>query len=197
MNNLPVEMEDFFGEARMRDVMVDLETMSVSPHAAIVSFGAVSFDMSRLVCGERFYTTINLESCVKFGRTIDAGTVKWWLKQSQDARNDILGGRQHTLDDALRAFESWLDEHTLARNMRCIWGNGADFDCVILRESFKACGMNEPWLFKNNRCFRTLKSLWPNIEPPAAVGTHHNALDDAQYQVDHLFKIRAMLRSKS
>lgn len=61
-----------------------------------------------------------------------------------------------------------------------------DVDFVPLR--CKTCGSTEV------RCFRTLKNLWPHIEPAKRTGTHHNALDDAIWQTEHIFTIRRSLR---
>lgn len=69
-----------------------------------------------------------------------------------------------------------------------IWGNGADFDNVILASVYKRIGMEQPWLYRNNRCYRTLKALHPEI-PIERVGTHHNAVDDAESQARHLLAI--------
>lgn len=70
----------------------------------------------------------------------------------------------------------------------CVWGNGADFDPVLLSSAYRAIGRPPPHKFYNVHCFRTLKNLFP-VEKPARDGTHHNALDDAIHQVKHLHKI--------
>jgi inhibitor of KinA sporulation pathway (predicted exonuclease) len=46
--------------------------------------------------------------------------------------------------------------------------------------------MQAPWKFYNDRCYRTLKAMYPHIKMPKRTGTHHNALDDAISQVNHL-----------
>jgi hypothetical protein len=179
------------------DVMIDLETMSSRPNAAIAAIGAVAFDMKTLTLGETFYTTIDLESCEKLGLHFSASTVSWWLKQSEQARRDVLGGKQTDLSLALADFSSWLCEHCVPAKSLKIWGNGGNFDPVIMESAYAACDEPVPWQFWGVRCFRTLKGLYSAIEPDERQGTHHNALDDAIHQTEHIFKIRKALRGKN
>lgn len=190
------DLSDFFTASAppMRDVMIDIETMSTRPNAAFMSIGAITFDMVNLRKGERFYTTISLSSCEAANLVIDASAVQWWGKQSERARQEVFGGPQLPLHDALTRFADWIGRNMTEQNSRCVWGNGANFDPVIVESAYRATGIALPWEFWGVRCFRTLKSLWPNIEPPPRAGVHHHALDDAEYQVEHLFKIRSTLR---
>jgi exodeoxyribonuclease VIII len=86
-----------------------------------------------------------------------------------------------------------------ANNADEMWGNGADFDNVILGASYGAIGQRPPWKYSNNRCFRTLKNLIPvdaanELWEKHAKGTHHNALDDAVRQAHIAVDIFKMLR---
>lgn len=195
MNN-----DDFFGlddTARMRDIMIDLETMGTRPDSAILSIGACTFDQRSLSIGSRFYLTISLQSSLDAGLKVDGGTVMWWLGQSDDARRDVRGGAQEPLASALCKLSAWIEEVSVERKSRCVWGNGASFDPVLLESAYRAAGIEIPWEFWGVRCFRTIKNLWPNVEPPARKGVHHNALDDAEHQVEHLFAIRRSLRGNA
>ena len=168
------------------NVMLDLETMGTSPDAAIVSIGAVAFDPLRGELGPKFYARITLDSAVTAGGIIEPDTVIWWLGQGTDARDEITHpiGQIH-INSALIDFSSWIAEHT---SEPCLWGNGSDFDNVILRRSYERCGITAPWKFWRNRCYRTIKSLHPSIEMQRR-GTHHNALHDAIDQANHLIDI--------
>ncbi len=192
-------MENFFDieTPRMQHAMADIETMSNKPNAAIIAIGAVTFDIKSLSIGQTFYTTVDLESCAEHGLHLDASTIKCWMEQSDQARRDVLTGAQLPLPVALLDFRDWLDQHTVERKNRCIWGNGASFDPVILESAYRACKIETPWEFWGSRCFRTLKNLYANVEAPPRQGTHHNALDDAMYQVEWLFKIRKTLRGEA
>jgi hypothetical protein len=69
-----------------------------------------------------------------------------------------------------------------------LWGNGAGFDNVLLKNAFKAVDADEPWKYYNNRCYRTMSGVFKldDDETPPRVGTYHNALDDAMTQVHRL-----------
>jgi hypothetical protein len=118
------------------------------------------------------------------GLKIEAGTLKWWMKQSDQAR---LQFSQSTgsIGEILSDFSYWVG----ASSNLYMWGNGSDFDNSHLAEAYKACKMEVPWNFWNSRCFRTLKGLFPDVEPSLKVGTKHNALNDALVQAHHLIKI--------
>lgn len=179
------------------NVMLDLETMGVGPHAAIISIGAVVFDrkandsgMNFYVLGQRFYTVVDLASSIEAGGVVDASTILWWMKQSDAARKQFdLPGKP--LREALDEFDAWLNDVAASfpspQNLY-IWGNGAGFDNVILESAYRAIGKKIPWKHYNNRCYRTIKALNPDI-PIQRQGTYHNAVDDAVSQAQHLIDI--------
>lgn len=162
------------------NVMVDLETLGNSSHSAIISIGAVEFTEDGL--GRDFYCLVDPQSCQDYRLRMDASTVMWWMQQSDQARA-AFKGKGLTLDTALASFTEWFNPKA------CMWGNGATFDNVILDNAYKAAGMKRPWHFTKDRCYRTLKALYPQIKADDREGTYHNALDDAVYQANHAIKI--------
>jgi len=112
----------------MLDVMLDLETMGTGPNAAIVAIGAVEFDLQTGTVGERFYRVADLESSVECGGVIDASTVMWWLKQSDEARA-ALGAPSENIAVVLRQFSEWMKDRADRDDVR-VWGNGADVLCL-------------------------------------------------------------------
>ena len=56
--------------------MIDLETMSTSANAAIVAIGACTFDRDFGV-DDKFYVSVDLETCIKKGFGIDGSTIMW------------------------------------------------------------------------------------------------------------------------
>lgn len=180
----------------LANVMIDIETLSTRTNAAILSIGAVTFDMRKMTLGERFYATISATSCEAVGLHVDAATVEWWQKQSETARQQAFKG-EHALPGALRMLTEFIEGSMVAQKSRCIWGNGANFDPVIVESAYRACKMATPWDFWGVRCFRTFKNIWFNVEAPERQGTHHNALDDAIHQAEWMFKIRNTLKARS
>jgi hypothetical protein len=171
---------------RFIDVMTDLETTDTSPNAAIAAIGAVVFDRQSGQLGSSIYIGVDINTSVNDGGIISADTFKWWMMQSAEARQSFAGTTH--IHAALHQFASWLALQCSSGEEVRIWGNGADFDMVVLGQSYKRAGLPPPWKFWNVRCFRTLKAEHPTITMERA-GTHHNALDDAITQAKHVLRI--------
>ncbi|MBG6243297.1 MAG: 3'-5' exoribonuclease [Candidatus Symbiopectobacterium sp. Dall1.0] len=184
-------------------VMLDLETMATSSHAAIVAIGAVLFEPDTSIISSNFYRIVDLEDAAKFGE-LDAGTVKWWILQSEAARQIFSCDEQAvSLSRALVDFSEWLEEHQQhERDTPQIWGNGAGFDCVILRNAFESTGLPVPWKFWHERDVRTVVELGRSIlgyDPKRDMpfdGMVHNALADAQHQVKYVSAIIQQLAER-
>ena len=159
-------------------IMIDLETMGIRPSSAIVSIGAVHFNETEIL--SEFHVPISLASSVELGLTTDQSTVNWWMKQSSEARSSWQREDAATLPTALEQFCAWVRKVSLPSQIRP-WGNGADFDLVLLKSSFEVISADPPWRYYNHRCYRTVKGLFPVPDVPRQ-GTHHNALDDAKHQ---------------
>lgn len=170
--------------------MIDLETMGLPPTGALISIGACFFDVATCTIGPTFLRTVNLATAVRDGGTIDASTVIWWLGQSQEARDGV---RFSAIDvkTALQDFIDFVNEHSRWQDVRP-WGNSSTFDLSILGGAFQRSGLRTPWYFTQERCFRTVRNIYPAVEyDPADKGTGaHNALEDAKFQAEHLFKIK-------
>jgi exodeoxyribonuclease VIII len=173
---------------KMTDIMVDLETMDNKPTSAIIAIGAVEFDREKLTLGKEFYTAVDLASSMAAGGTVSADTVMWWMRQSDAARNKFKKQGEALLK-ALSGFKSWIRAFSLCGDIY-LWGNGASFDNVILRHAYDCCGMQPPWPWWNERCFRTFKAENPLPEERLPEkGTVHNALDDAKWQAEYMLEV--------
>lgn len=174
----------------MRDLMVDLETLGTESNAAIISIGAVMFDFEKGL-GDTFYRVVNIESSLAHGGAISGSTIRWWMTQSEEARN-VFKERTQGIGIVLGEFSAWLSlqasSNLIDRDNIRVWGNGATFDNVILTNAYKQIGEKRPWSYRGDMCYRTIKNLFPGVEVER-VGTHHNALDDAIYQANHLIAI--------
>ena len=61
-------------------------------------------------------------------------------------------------------------------------------DNVILRSAYQRRRIEPPWLWWNDRCYRTVKALHRDV-PFERLGTHHKAIDDAISQAQHLIRM--------
>lgn len=175
----------------MRDVMVDLETLGTNPRSPIASIGAVRFDPDTGELGDRFYQTVDIvgyQSTSAF--MFDYSTLKWWMGLNSAVIKSTFIDGVKPLDDVLSLFTAYI-----AGDKVNLWGNGSDFDNVILGHAYDAMGRTKPWSFGRNRCYRTMKNLGAGAHLPVRKGLHHNALDDAVFQAQHLINIFKALKS--
>lgn len=172
------------------DLMCDTETAGLPPDGALMSIGAVFFDISTGTLGPTFNRTINLCSSAASGGVIEAGTVLWWLRQGDEARKAVAYGGE-SLELVLTDFAKWIAETCRVEDVRP-WGNSSGFDMTIVGSAYKRLGMRAPWHFTNERCFRTVRNLYPAVvyDPGEKGAGAHNALADAIFQAEHLVKIK-------
>ena len=180
-----------------KHIVLDLETMDNTPDSAIVSIGAVEVLPEEGRLGSEFYRVVSLESSMSFGGTVSGDTVMWWMRQSDAARAALstegLPAHKTDIHGALDEFRTWVFSivQPNAKGVADVdvWGNGATFDNVILSSAYRRDGLlARPWGYRNDRCYRTLRALYPQIKCPD-VGVAHNALDDAKAQGLHLIEL--------
>ena len=167
-------------------VAIDLETLGTSPDSVILSIGAVA------VCTEtgqivKFYGACAIDS--QQHRTISKSTLNWWESQSADARKALDFAKSDdcpSLQDSLSRLTEWLGDLGKTHDVY-VYGNGSDFDIAMLNHAYKQISDFVPWNFRRSRDMRTLYDITLrfglDIKGNAKrVGTHHNALDDAEFQ---------------
>mgnify|MGYP001599409439 CR=1 FL=1 len=188
-------------------IMIDLETMSTTPNAAIVQIGAVLFDPlgppipipnGGLSDYPGYFWNVDLGSCQKVGLGIDGDTVRWWLEQPKEAQQALLDPDPISLATALTALSHvvwWPDGSEVGWDDCRMWSHGSTFDCVILDQAYRAVGKRTPWHFRNVRDTRTLFEL---ADPDQKIpwedgGIKHHALWDAWRQAIKVQKCYQLL----
>jgi len=182
-------------DSQFREVMIDLETLGTRPGSVILSIGAVEFHTLHGL-GREFYAVLNVADSVLAGLSTDPKTIQWWENQSPEARQVLVEAHNAALSFPVRAvcsqFAAWLPGDS--PSARRLWGNGANFDNVLLDALYDSVGQSRPVIYRNNLCFRTLKALVPLPEvfdPPA---TPHHALEDAKAQARHAVRLLRRLQ---
>lgn len=183
------------------EVMLDLETLSIKHNAAMISIGAVKFDPYGTIgqLGDPanpeykpFYMTIDMHDVVNVHKFhVDGQTVKWWL--SDQVTNEARAALQQDaqpLEVTLQKFWEWYGPESLPT-----WGNGANFDNAILRNAFEELAGIAPFRFYHDRCFRTMKAMFPHV-PYVKPTLAHHALSDAEAQAIHLQKLCNFLHNR-
>jgi exodeoxyribonuclease VIII len=161
-------------------IMVDLETYSELPTAAIASIGAVKFNPVNRTLSEEFYMTVSPSSCKGYGLHFSASTLQWWKTQPYEARKTLTENNVN-LYDALTQFTDWLGSFERI----CCWNM---FDIPVLAYSYYAVGKKEPWNYYKTLECRTIADVYgEKIKRDAS--THHNALEDAKTQAKFIIDV--------
>jgi len=165
------------------DLMIDLETLGTRVNAPIVAVGACFFDINTGKIGKTFDAAMDLAEALRYGRA-DGDTIKWWLGQSDEARQKVARGRS----DPQKVYAAFMDFVRAGGDGIRPWGNGASFDISMLEYSLgRVIEKAPPWKFWDIRDCRTIKHLADakglrfNGERK---GVHHSALDDAVFQAE-------------
>jgi hypothetical protein len=183
-------MSKIIGEMQgeFKDLMIDLETMSDGPDAAIVSIGAVWFDLRSGRTGDEFKVNVSLESSVEVGLKISPASVLWWMNQSKEAQEAFLKGPRISLQEALCKLSLFIGKRDIK-----VWAKGPSFDLVILKSAYKACCLTPPWKYYNERCVRTMVDFLPLNLKMQPEHVRHSVIEDCQQQIKECvggFKLR-------
>lgn len=161
-------------------IMLDIETLGTRPGDAIIALGAVKFDVDQGIYST-FYRTISQESCKEAGLRAQKSTLEFWAKQDDAVRKEAFKG-ECQLKSVLEEFTVWIHPDAL------VYGNGANFDNVLLSVAYRAVGLDQPWKFWNDRCFRTIKNMHIRTRIERTTPQHH-ALEDAKHQAVMLIQM--------
>ncbi len=165
------------------DVMVDIETMSLSPsNALILSIGMLEFnpraDSTKCLFGEKRIFLPNLNEQMLLGREVEASTQKFWAGQSAAASDHWKSAQTKgcaIVCDSMALF--------LAGKKR-VWANGIVFDLGNLDSFYRqVTGKGAPWAYNAARDMRTICNEVPNNGRALPYGTltdmipHHPVSD--------------------
>ena len=169
-------------------VVLDLETLSVDSNAKIISIGAVSLSDQLNITGY-FYIPVKLGKLISDSFTVDVPTFNWWIQQSRnaiDALNLIDG---FSITQAITQFCVWLGVHPLGLNKNTpkiqtkLWGNGPEFDNIILKNAFDCTGTVWPFAYNSAQSLRTIRYINDTLDLDAGFPEpyiKHHALYDAE-----------------
>lgn len=186
----------------MNHLMIDLETLGLQNDAAILSIGAVYFDIETGDLGDTVHVGILPENNNLYGR-IDPNTVMFWLSQPEEARSRISKIAQDgvSLPVALAKLKNFCYGCSNPGKLQ-IWSNGANFDTVLLENAYRRYDIQPPWNYWQVRDVRTIVELGraligydPKHENPFD-GTEHDALADAIHQATYVSDIYRAMRAK-
>ena len=174
--------------ARLKGLMLDLETLGTSDNALITTVSAVQFDLESGLVGKQFEMAINWKEQEKNNAIIDACTVNWWLKQNPQALSAMMRLEQQPLKYFFTKFNEFLNE-TFGDKLNDVqmWGNGVTFDNILIRNLYKRHDEEFPLPYWCDVDVRTLLALCPvNVKKQVDfVDTEHKGIDDCLYQIKY------------
>lgn len=177
------------------NIIIDLETLSTAPDAAILSIGAVAVDVDRMRICNNFYRAINPDQDA-WGRKTDPRTLEWWnTKVHPETKQEAFGGLS-PLPIVLQQLRDWMRKVRGGMGAIGVWGNGVAFDNVILKSAYDECDIPAAWHYRYDRCYRTLASFYPHIKLEAKNAQPHHALYDALYEARHFLQIIEHIRKE-
>lgn len=175
------------------EVMFDIETLDIRPSAVVLSIGAASFDDVGRVW-DRFYRVLEVGTQLEKGRTVSFSTIRWWMDQEQDARDEAFNPVRQDVDSVLTVFKDWC--HSI--DPRAYWALGPQFDAVILEGLYAQMGQAVPWPYSKLRDVRTMTDearidRKVHSRSHEIIGLPHTPVFDCEVQIEQLILARGKL----
>ena len=173
----------------MNKIMIDCETLDIGERPVLLSIGAVVFTESQI--HEYFHIGIDIEDSKRYGFTVSQSTLDWWDQQDPAARADAFSGGEK-IKAALQALVYFFEENKCTE----IWSKGSLADIRWINNALDYFGIERPWKYYKEFCFRTLLKSVPKFDMPF-VGMPHSALDDAVHQAKQFIHIKSIQSKQS
>ncbi len=173
-------------------MMIDIESLALTPDALVLSIGAIMFSMSPSGpnFGAEFFATPGITEQILMGRRVDPETQGWWATQPSSVqahwRYPVDATSPIQAMQNLRAFI--VDE----QKPKEIWANGIVFDIGVLEHLFAQTKVFVPWKYDAIRDARTYyKVMEPQHEAPVTAAARedmaHHPLGDCRSQITRLW----------
>ena len=162
------------------ETMIDIETLSSKPDAAVIAIGICLFDEVEVLESAE----ILIDPRLAPGRR-DKSTLAWWNSQDPEVFRKMMSGTE----------PPWEACHYLAEiiedwNAKVMWANPPTFDISIMRHLYEVVDIPFPIHFTGERDFRTLRKIADlhkvDYREPYAQRTAHDAESDAVCQAHAL-----------
>jgi hypothetical protein len=174
------------------DMMIDIETLALTPKAVVLSVGAVAFEKNGEIV-DRFYRVLNTKDQINImKREVDPSTQLWWKYQDINAYQEAFNPvRQHITKVLLDLFK-FISEYNPVR----VWANSPSFDLIILESLYRDSGYPNPWIYKQPRDVRTIVDI-ANLSIKEleikSIGIPHTPVFDCEVQIEYVTAARKKL----
>lgn len=189
-------------DANSKHLMIDLETFSTQPGAAVVEIGLALFSERSGIIEAR---SIGVDVTQDQGAHFDGDTLAWWLTQEEEPRRALVSRTKLHPQEALLWVRQFMPGRTDEGSdcawvdLEGVWGHGPTFDVSQMEAMFHRWGARAPWSHRQPRDTRTLMMALElaGIERPAYKkgGITHSAMQDAVDQANWVAEAMRRLRS--
>ena len=184
----------------MNSAMIDLETLSLEPDAAVVSIGVAIFNNEEVIAVQSWELAPD-----HIHGHVDPATVAWWMHEDRDGARQATFGGKHSSFTAGYELKTLLAQHNVSE----VWANDPDFDLVVLKSWWKRHNDSVssakvmpnlgdwPIKFWSHRSFRTIMSeaqrLGHDTSGLKGFYVAHDAGEDAAAQARAVIGARKLL----
>lgn len=177
--------------------MLDLETLGTDSNSVITTISAVQFNLGTGEIGSEFQVAVDWQEQLDNGAVVNMETIRFWLSQSKEAISQMLIDEPLSVESACQKFDEWVHNINITEPQESsLWGNGATFDNVILRNLYQRHNLIFPFPFWADKDVRTLVQLsGVNIREIEFKGIKHYGIDDCKHQIKYCHTCFKSLKS--
>lgn len=178
----------------LKHVMIDTETLGLTPGCVVRTVSLVEFEPTTGKTGRKQTWVINLQDSIKAGFKVEAGTIKWWMTKSDEARKAFVATPEEetSLVSFVNEFVEWFKQYN---GKVAVWGLQIDYDLPMVRCYLAYYYMyimrNDDYPLPWNR--KLLIDVRPFMEVYRAkheeYKTVHTSMDDCMQQIEAVAEV--------
>lgn len=160
----------------------DIEFLDASSTGVVLTLGIVA--IQGRVLADRVHFRFNIGEQLRRGRTVDAETLAWWVRQSEEARQAAFHGPRDWVGAGLSDAASWAEAR--GADGDSTWWSKGFIDAVMLESLAKWADAEPLFPWRSARDLRGLQRVAGVESNPKRVT--HRADEDAWDQAETLVK---------
>jgi hypothetical protein len=183
---------------KIRDAMIDIETLGTRPGSPVLSIGVVIFDRDIVlrddyekisenkwnnlsVHVDTRYVIIDMEAYDFSINPPSASTLKFWLEQGDAARAELTKAGCHYIYLVLDDINRFFTHSGFTADSR-VYAAPSNFDIPLMEALYHQHNMQPVWQHRQTACARIVYKIAGVNPKEYNIGTMHNAVDDAKNQ---------------
>lgn len=178
----------------LKHVMIDCETLGLTPGTIVRTVSLVEFEPITGKTGRKQTWTINLQDSIKAGFRIEAGSLKWWMMKSEEARKAFVATPEEetSLVSFVAEFVEWFKQYN---GKVVLWNLQVDFDTALISPYLAYYYMHImrndsyelPWNRKLRVDVRPFMEIYRTLH--ADIKTPHTSIDDCMLQIEAVAEV--------